>query len=45
MVLVYSLRILVLIERRMARIEMHIESVLGKIMREELKIESKLKKR
>jgi uncharacterized membrane protein len=43
--IVYSLRILVLMERRIARIEMHIENVVGKIMKEELKIEKKLKKK
>ncbi len=43
--IVYSLRILVLMERRIARIEMHVESVVGRIMREELKIEKKLKKK
>jgi len=43
--IVYSLRILVLMERRIARIEMHVENVVGKIIREELKIEKKLKKR
>jgi len=43
--IVYSLRILVLMERRIARIEMHIENVIGKIMKEELKIEKKLKRR
>lgn len=43
--IVYSLRILVLMERRIARIEMHIENVVGKIMKEELKIEKKLKRR
>ncbi len=43
--IVYSLRILVLMERRIARIEMHIENVIGKIMKEELKISKKLKKR
>ena len=42
--IVYSLRILVLMERRIARIEMHVENVIGKIMREELKIEKKLRK-
>ena len=40
--IVYSLRILVLMERRIARIEMHVENVVGKIIREELKIEKKL---
>lgn len=43
--IVYSLRVLVLMERRIARIEMHVENVIGKIMKEELKIEKKLKKR
>lgn len=43
--IVYSLRILVLMERRIARIEMHIENVVGKIMKEELKIEKKIRKR
>lgn len=43
--IVYSLRILVLMERRIARIEMHVENVIGKIMREELKIEKNLKKK
>ena len=43
--IVYSLRILVLMERRIARIEMHIENVIGKIMKEELKIEKNIKKK
>lgn len=43
--IVYSLRVLVLMERRIARIEMHIENVVGKIMKEEFKIEKKIKKR
>jgi len=43
--IVYSLRILVLMERRIARIEMHIENVIGKVMKEELKIAKKLKKK
>ncbi len=43
--IVYSLRILVLMERRISRIEMHIENVIGKIMKEELKIEKRLKKK
>lgn len=41
--IVYSLRILVLMERRIARIEMHIENVVGKVMREELRIEKRIK--
>jgi len=36
---VYSLRMLVLMGRSIARIEMHIERVVDKIMKEELKIE------
>jgi len=36
--IVYSLRILVLMERRIARIEMHIETAVSKVMKEELKI-------
>lgn len=43
--IVYSLRILVLMERRIARIEMHIESVVNKIVKEEIKIEHSMKKR
>ncbi len=43
--IVYSLRILVLMERRIARIEMHIETAVGKVMKEELKIEKKLKRK
>jgi len=43
--IVYSLRVLVLMERRIARIEVHIERAVGKIMREETRIEKVLKKR
>jgi len=43
--IVYSLRILVLMERRIARIEMHIENAVGKVMKEEVRIEKKLKKK
>ncbi len=43
--IIYSLRILVLMERRMANIERHIERVTSRILREELKIERTLKKR
>ncbi|MBI2139518.1 hypothetical protein HYU14_01230 [Candidatus Woesearchaeota archaeon] len=43
--IVYSLRVLVLMERRVARIEMHVENVVGKIMREELRIEKTLTRR
>jgi len=43
--IVYSLRVLVLMERRIARIEGHIENVVDRIMREEIKIERMVKKR
>ena len=43
--IVYSLRILVLMERRIARIEMHIERVVDKVVKEEIRIESAMKKR
>lgn len=43
--IVYSLRIMVLMERRIARIETHIEGIVNKIVREELKIEKQLKKK
>jgi hypothetical protein len=41
--IVYSLRVLVLMERRMARIETHIDRVVHKILKEELKIERMIK--
>ena len=41
--IVYSLRVLVLMERRMSRIENHVESISAKILKEELKIERALK--
>ena len=37
--IVYSLRILVIMERRVAKIEQHIELLAEKIIREELRIE------
>jgi len=43
--IVYSLRIIVLMERRTARIEGYIEKITAKILKEELKIESALKSR
>ena len=42
--IVYSLRVLVLMERRIARIEGHIEGVVNKVMREEINIERTIKK-
>ena len=43
--IVYSLRILVLMERRIARIEMHIERVVDKVIKEEIRIERSMKKK
>jgi hypothetical protein len=43
--IVYSLRVLVLMERRMARIEEHLEGIAGRVLREELKIERSMRKR
>jgi hypothetical protein len=43
--IVYSLRVLVLMERRVSRIETHIEALAKNILREEVRIERKLKKR
>ena len=40
--IVYSLRILVLLERRIARIELHIESAVAKVLKEEKLIEKKI---
>ena len=41
--IVYSLRVLVLMERRIARIETHIERAVDKVMKEETVIEKSLK--
>lgn len=41
--IVYSLRVLVLMERRVSRIEGHIETIAAKILKEELRIEKALK--
>lgn len=43
--IVYSLRVLVLMERKMARIEMHIDRVAQKILQEEISIEKMLGKK
>jgi len=43
--IVYSLRILVLMERRIARMEVHLEKIASRILREELRIERGFKKR
>jgi hypothetical protein len=41
--IVYSLRILVLMERRVARIDMHLEALINKVLIEEKNIESEEK--
>ena len=43
--IVYSLRVLVLLERRMARIELHIEKLVKRVLKEEMIIEKKLSRR
>lgn len=43
--IVYSLRVLVLMERRVANIELHIERLATRVLKEEFKIERSLKKR
>lgn len=42
--IVYSLRILVLLERRIARMEGHIEKLTNKVLSEELKIERRVRR-
>ena len=41
--IVYSLRYLVVLERRIARIDIHIEKMAQAILNEEIKLEKKLK--
>jgi hypothetical protein len=43
--IVYSLRVLVLMERRVERIESHIEKLTAGVLREEVKLERSMKKR
>ena len=43
--IVYSLRILVLMERRVARMEGHMDAIAHKLLKEEFKIERSLRKR
>ena len=43
--IVYSLRILVLMERRVSRIETHIETMANSILGEEKQIERKIKRK
>lgn len=42
--IVYSLRVLVLMDRKIARIELHIEKMAHKMVQEEYKIEEELKR-
>lgn len=43
MAIVYSLKVLILMERRVARMESHIEKITNRILLEELRIERALK--
>ena len=43
--IVYSLRVLVLMERRVARVEMHLERMAEKILAEEVRIERNVKRK
>ena len=43
--IVYSLRILILMERRVAKIEKHIENLVQKVIKEEMTIEKKLSRK
>jgi len=43
--IVYSLRVLVLMERRVARVEEHLEKMTRKILNEEIKIERTVKRK
>ena len=42
--IIYALRILVLLERRIARIDGHIELIVQKVIKEEIRIEKEEKK-
>jgi HAMP domain-containing protein len=43
--IVYCMRVLVLMERRVARIEEHIDRVVHKVLQEEIRIEKAAKRR
>lgn len=43
--IVYCLRVIVLMERRVARIEEHLDTLVHKILREETTIEKRIKRR
>ena len=43
--IVYSLRVLILLERRVASMEMNIQKMTGKVLNEEISIKKALKRR
>jgi len=43
--IVYCMRVLVLMERRVARIEEHMDNIMHKVLQEEIKIERARRKR
>jgi hypothetical protein len=43
--IVYSLRILVLMERRVAKMEFHVEKIVEKVLSEEVSLERSFKKK
>jgi len=43
--IVYSLRILILVERRVASMEMNIQKLTGKVLKEEINIQKAIHKR
>ncbi len=43
--IVYSLRVLLLLERRVANVEMHLQKIASRILREEIRIERTVKRR
>jgi len=43
--IIYALRVLVLMERRVERIEMHIENLANKIVKEEVRIKKGLRRK
>jgi hypothetical protein len=43
--IVYCMRVLVLMERRVARIEEHMDSIMHKVLQEEIRIERGMKRK
>ncbi len=43
--IVYSLRVLILLERRVASMEMNIQKLTGKVLREEINIQRAIKRK